>query len=336
MPGLFLLRHAEDVVPGELADELGMVALDVRLDLGDEVVVALGAHRLPTLAVDHFRHSDLLEDDARIVARRGCGYLVETLASEGGTRIQLCGRLVLELRGERLESALPGRQGRLLFVYLAANRARPLARDELADALWPANPPGAAEASLSALLSKLRRVLGAETLVGKSQMRLVLPPDAWIDLEAAGVGVHRAESAVALGEWARAWAPARIALYVANRGFLAGEDAPWVEERRRRLEDVRLRALECIAAAGVAMGGTELAAAERSARTLIELAPFRESGYRFLMEALAANDNAAEAIRVYDRLRRLLRDELGLAPGAAAQELHRRLLARLDVVRPDG
>ncbi|MGH3031298.1 MAG: hypothetical protein ACRDNE_11165, partial [Gaiellaceae bacterium] len=79
------------------------------------------------------------------------------------------------------------------------------------------------------------------------EVRLVLPPDAWIDLEAASVGVHRAESAVALGEWTRAWAPARTALYVANRGFPPGEDAPWIEERRHRLEDVRLRALECVA-----------------------------------------------------------------------------------------
>jgi SARP family transcriptional regulator, regulator of embCAB operon len=333
---LLLLRHAEDVVSRELAHELGVIALDVGLDLGDELGVAPGPDRLPALAVDDLRHSGLLGFDARIVARRACGYLVETLASESGTRIQLCGRLVVEVRGKRLESALPGRQGRLLLVYLTANRTRPLGRDELADALWPANPPGAAEASLSALLSKLRRVLGAETLVGKGEIRLVLPPDAWVDLEAAGAGVHRAESAVALREWTRAWAPARTALYVANRGFLPGEDAPWIEERRRWLEDVRLRALECIAAAGLAMGGTELAAAERSARTLVELAPFRESGYRLLMESLAASDNAAEAIRVYDGLRRLLRDELGIAPGAAAQDLHRRLLARLDVVRPGG
>jgi DNA-binding SARP family transcriptional activator len=258
------------------------------------------------------------------------------LASEGKTRIQLCGSIVLELAGRRVEGELPGRQGRLLFAYLAANRARPPGRDELADALWPANPPGAADASLAALLSKLRRALGAGTLAGKSELRLVLPPDAWIDLEAAGVGVHRAESAVALGEWTRAWAPARTALYVANRSFLAGEEAPWVEERRRWLEDVRLRAHECIAATGLAMGGTELAATERSGRALVELAPFRESGYRYVMEALAARDNAAEAIRVYDRLRCLLRDELGVAPGAAAQDLHRRLLGNLDAVRPGG
>jgi SARP family transcriptional regulator, regulator of embCAB operon len=96
---------------------------------------------------------------------------------------------------------------------------------------------------------------------------------------------------------------------------------------------VRLRALECAGTAGLHMGGTELATAERAGRALVEAAPFRESGYRLLMEALAARDNVAEALRVYDGLRVLLREELGVAPGQAAQDLHRRLLAHLDDVR---
>ncbi len=258
------------------------------------------------------------------------------MASDSGTRIQLCGRFVAEVAGRRVEDGLPGRQGRLLFAYLAANRSRRATRPELVAALWPVGPPDAAESALAALLSKVRRAVGAEVVDGKTELRLNLPPDAWIDLEAAGVGVHRAESAVALGEWERAWAPARIALYTANRGFLPGYDAPWIDERRRWLEDVRLRALECVGAIALRMGGTELAAAGRAGRALIEAAPFRESGYRLLMEALAAEDNVAEALLVYERLRVLLREELGAAPGAAAQELHRRLLARLDVVRPGG
>ena len=85
--------------------------------------------------------------------------------------------------------------------------------------------------------------------------------------------------------------------------------------------------------AGLNMGGTELATSERAGRALVEAAPFRESGYRLLLEALAARDNVAEALRVYDRLRILLRQELGVAPGQAAQDLHRRLLAQLDDVR---
>jgi SARP family transcriptional regulator, regulator of embCAB operon len=111
-----------------------------------------------------------------------------------------------------------------------------------------------------------------------------------------------------------------------EREFLVGLDAPWIDENRRLLADMRLRALECVAAAGLGLGGPELASAERSGRALIEAAPFRESGYRFLMEALAARDNVAEALVVYDELRRLLRDELGIAPSNGTLELHRRLI----------
>jgi SARP family transcriptional regulator, regulator of embCAB operon len=202
------------------------------------------------------------------------------LETQAGTRIQLCGRLVVELVGRRVEAKLPGRQGRLLFAYLAATRSRRSTRSELVAALWPQGAPDAAESSLASLLSKLRRVLGADLLDGKSELRLALPADAWIDLE-----------------------------------------------------DVRLRALECAGTAGLRMGGAELATAERAGRALVEAAPFRESGYRLLMEALAARDNVAEALRVYDGLRVLLREELGVAPGQAAQDLHRRLLAHLDDVR---
>jgi DNA-binding SARP family transcriptional activator len=258
------------------------------------------------------------------------------LANGTDTRIQLCGRLVVEIGGRRVEEKLPGRQGRLLFAYLAVNRSRRATRGELADALWPEGAPDAAEASLAALLSKLRRALGPEAVEGKSELRLALPEGAWLDVEAAGVAVHRAESAVALGHWEEGWVPARTALYVVNRGLLPGYEAPWIDERRRWLDDVRLRALECVGAIGLGMGGTELAAAERAGRSLVEAAPFRESGYRLLMEALEARGNVAEALRVFDGLRVLLREELGVAPGRAVQELYRRLLDQVDAVRPTG
>ena len=54
--------------------------------------------------------------------------------------------------------------------------------------------------------------------------------------------------------------------------------------------------------------------------------PFRETGYLILMKALVESGNVAEALRVYDRLRLLLRDELGIAPSPAVQSVYRRLL----------
>jgi pentatricopeptide repeat protein len=92
------------------------------------------------------------------------------------------------------------------------------------------------------------------------------------------------------------------------------------------LEEVRLRGLECFAAAGLGLGGPALAQAEERARMLTELAPYRETAHGILMEALAARGNVAEALRAYERLRRRLREELGIAPSPALQALHRRLL----------
>ena len=42
------------------------------------------------------------------------------------SRIHLCGALTVRIMGERLEHDLPGRQGRLLFAFLASQQGRRL------------------------------------------------------------------------------------------------------------------------------------------------------------------------------------------------------------------
>jgi DNA-binding SARP family transcriptional activator len=245
-------------------------------------------------------------------------------------RIQLCGRYVADIDGSRIEDALPGRLGRVLFAYLVLNRGRALPRDKLIMAGWGPDAPADAGNALSVLLSRLRHSLGPGHLHGRAEIELLLPPATFVDAEAALEGAHRAESAIAEGRWAQAWGPAGIAYHVATRPFLTGLEAPWIEEWRRRLEEVRLRGLECFAAASLGLGGPALAQAEERARTLTELAPYRETGHRLLMEALARRGNVAEALRAYERLRVLLRDELGIAPSPAVQGVHRQLLESAD------
>jgi SARP family transcriptional regulator, regulator of embCAB operon len=251
---------------------------------------------------------------------------VALASPQSPVRIQICGTLAVERGGERLEGLLPGRQGRVLFTYLVINRHRQAPRDELAEALWREPDPAAVDARLNPLLSKLRRVFGADVVDGRAALRLRLT-DAWVDLEGAAEAVHRAESCTAQQDWARAWGPALTAMLVAERGFLPGQDAPWVDEVRHQLADIRLRALECYAAAGLGLGGTELAGAVRAGRLLTRLAPLRESGYRNLMQALAAQGNLAEALSVYGQLSECLRDQLGVSPSPASRELYQTLLA---------
>ena len=249
-----------------------------------------------------------------------------TLASSATIRIQICGPLVIERDGERVEGLLPGRQGRLAFTYLVAHRHRHVSRDELAEALWPGGSPAVIDAGLNPVLSKLRRALGHEAVERRSTLRLNLP-GAWVDLEAAAEAIHRAESSIAQGDWVRAWGPSQLALFVAEREILTGEDAAWIDDLRRHLADIRIRALECYAAAELGVGGAELAGAVRAAQHLVRLAPLRESGYRALMDALAAQGNLAEALQVYGSLCETLRDQLGISPSPATRTLYERLLA---------
>lgn len=248
------------------------------------------------------------------------------MTDPAAVRIQVCGRLAVIVDGRRVEEALPGRQGRRLLAYLAVNRTGTPTRVEIVDAVWGEDRPTAVDPALRSLLSKVRAALGPGSVSSGDTPALRLPPDAFVDVHAAYEGLHRAEAAVAREDWAAAWAPARVALHTSERRFLPGESLPWVEAVRARLDDVRLRALEAVAAAGLGMGGAEAAAAERSGRRLVELAPLRESGWLWLMRAHVERGNRAEALVAYERVRQLLRDELGTAPGRSLQALHGELL----------
>ncbi len=245
----------------------------------------------------------------------------------GAPRIQLCGRLKVDIEGRHVTPALRGRQGRILLAYLVLNRNRPVSRDELIEAIWPQSPPADPAASLRTQLSHLRAALGSEALAGRDTIELRLPDDAWVDVEAAEQAIQVADAAISAQHWRDAWMHAHISLNISGRPFLGGFDAPWVEQVRHELGELELRSREVISRAGIGLGGSELAGAERSARALIRSAPFRETGYLNLMEALVASGNTAEALRTYDELRRLLNEELGSAPGAEIQELHRKLLS---------
>jgi len=153
---------------------------------------------------------------------------------------------------------------------------------------------------------------------------LTLPGGAWIDVDAAVQAVERAETAFASGDLDEARAQAATAAELARQVFLPGEDGSWVAERRRDLHDVLVRALDCLRDA--ALAGGELAEAVRRAAQVVELEPFRESSYRGLMQAHVAAGNPAEALRVYERCRRFLADELGAYPSAESEALYLEIL----------
>src|ERR1700736_5001742 len=232
-------------------------------------------------------------------------------------RIYLTGEVAVE-RGEQLlrDADLAGRQGRRAFFYLVSERERAVTQSDLAELLWPDSLPPSWPVALSAVISKLRQKLGA---LGLDRDRIIAnafrcyqfrPPDeTWIDLEAAADAVHQAEGAVLANRPQAAYGASLIATTIARRPFLEGEDAPWVTTRRERLRDLLVRALDCRVEALIWNGA--LALAQDQARAAVDLEPYRESGYRRLMQVLVRRGDRAEAVRVYQQCRQRLPAETG-------------------------
>jgi DNA-binding SARP family transcriptional activator len=250
------------------------------------------------------------------------------------TRIYLTGRVAIETGGDVVvrERQFRGQQDRVLFAYLVCERARPIAREELAAMLWPEETPPAWQVSLSALVSRLRRLLDTDELRARGagisqefgQYQLHLPADAWVDLEAAASYLDAAEGALRAGEPKRGFGAATVAAGIGARPFLSGADGPWVEAQRRKLERQRVRALECLA--HIWLASSEPLLAVEAADEALAVDPYRETAHQLLMRAHALAGNPAEAVRAYHRLRETLAADLGTDPTKETEAVYLEVL----------
>ena len=218
-----------------------------------------------------------------------------------------------------------------MLAMLAAEHRRPVSRDELAEELWGEDPPPASDAAIRVLVSKIRGLLGnARAMPGQELLanavgcyQLQLSRDDWVDVDAAVAAIRVAEAALAAGNVELAGGEALVTSMIARRSFLAGLDGPWVSRQRRNLQDLRIRALECLAAVWLQKG--DHGQAIRDSETVVEVDPYRESGYRLLMRAHAAAGNRASVLQAYQRCRQVLAEDLGISPARQTESVYREL-----------
>ena len=242
----------------------------------------------------------------------------------------LTGRLYAESPQRAVEEReFPARQGRRTFAYLICHRLRPVPFEELAEAVW--NKPVASwETALSSIVSKLRSLLaplGGErpsipSVSGAYQ--LLLPGDAWVDIEESRAAIDEAEGLVRAGAVKAAWGPACVAAAISRRPFLPADNADWIDAQRRDLHACHIGALDCLSQISLANNEPNLAA--QFASDAVSLEPFRETGYQRLMRALDTMGNRGEALRVYERCRQVMAEELGVDPSPQTQAVYLEIL----------
>jgi predicted ATPase/DNA-binding SARP family transcriptional activator len=248
-------------------------------------------------------------------------------------RISLAGRVAVEAAGEILDTGGLGRLGRAALAYLVAERHRPVTRDELAEVLWGDDLPRSWETSLRGVALRLRGLLGAAGLAPAEALtsaygcwQLRLPEGTEVDVDRVVVDLAAAEEALGGRRPEDARPLAAAAAAVAGRGFFPEGTGAWVEHRQAEFRELHLRALEVEsdAAAATADWPTALRAAEEA----ISVEPFRESAHLRLMHAHAGAGNRGEALRAYERCRRVLGEDLGVSPSPATEAAYVALLGQ--------
>ncbi|MFI9722223.1 BTAD domain-containing putative transcriptional regulator [Streptomyces sp. NPDC052396] len=232
---------------------------------------------------------------------------------------RLLGPVGIRLRGRPVRPGPPRQQAVLGILLLRPGQ--PVAPDELVAGVWGDEAPDRALGSLRTYAWALRALLepgravrepGRVLVSDRGGYTLRVPAES-VDttlferrLGAAREARERGEVAVAHGLLAEA-----LALWGGEP--LSGVPGPHAERQRTRLAGLRLTALERYFACALDLGMHQGAVPELAA--LAQEHPLDEKLRCLLMRALAGCGRQAEALRVYDGMRRLLADELGVPPG---------------------
>ena len=224
-------------------------------------------------------------------------------------------------------------QQRLLLASLLAAGGRTLDPGELAESLWGDALPGDPLGALQSQVSRLRRRLGPDSVwveTVTAGYRCVCPPDR---LDAARFErlVNEArqfpeEPAVALERLERALAVWR------GRAYQDFVNCAAIAPEATRLEELRAETGELRANALLELGRPAEAASV--VQVIIADQPFRERPVAVLMRALAADGCHAEALREFERFRRLLGEELGLEPSPQLRAVQASILQHELPARP--
>jgi DNA-binding SARP family transcriptional activator/tetratricopeptide (TPR) repeat protein len=220
------------------------------------------------------------------------------------------------------EADLANRRARTLLKVLAVQHGKPVGADQLIDVLWGDAPPQRAADNVAALVSRLRRALGAAAIIGgRDGYLLADEPLVWLDIAVIERLVAEAESRLQSGEPHLAATAAAAALELLGDGrLLPHDDGAWLDPTRAAITTMLARARHGAASAGLQT--SDLNATQAAATAALAADGLDEVAARALMLAHARNGEPAKALLGYERLRAALSDELGIDPAAETQAVY--------------
>ncbi|MGH9025016.1 MAG: AfsR/SARP family transcriptional regulator, partial [Acidimicrobiia bacterium] len=222
---------------------------------------------------------------------------------------------------------------RALLTALLVNANSVVATDRLVNLLWRDDASPSARKSLQSCVARLRHRLEASE---PKRLIVTRPPGYLVEIDRSRMDASRFEDLARQGSRILRRDPAgALALLDSALSLWCGPayselDDDVARAESSRLEELRVAAADDRAVALLAVGRTTEAIGELEA--MVADRPLRDRPYGQLMVALAQAGHQVEALRVYQRYRRLLADEVGREPPAALCEQERLILEQVPSV----
>jgi DNA-binding SARP family transcriptional activator len=242
-------------------------------------------------------------------------------------RVALAGGLAIFVADDPHPAALPAGKAVTLLALLLARRGRLVPIDTIVEALWAESPPAKAEQNVASLVSRLRRIVGRNRIVGTGRGYLWPgDPDCRVDLDEAARLLEEAAADLAAGDASLASVAAGRALELVGRGEVLADQpqAVWVDDARRDGARLLRRARECAWSAALALGEPQRGLDLAQAAVVDD--PLDEAAQRTLMLAQQLAGAPGAALATFERLRERLAEELGADPAAETAQLHLAIL----------
>ncbi|MGI5237652.1 AfsR/SARP family transcriptional regulator [Dactylosporangium sp. CA-139066] len=216
-----------------------------------------------------------------------------------------------------------GLRRKAVLAVLGLHAGEVVSTGRLVELVWDGAPPPNAVNALQSHLSYVRRTLSDKAAVRSR------PPGYLLDLGPDGTDVAVAERLIAAGlqdrdDAARARDLQRALELWRGQPMADASGVTWLEEQAERLGQLWLQGKRALLQARLGLG--------QHAQLLPELEqitrehPFDEQLHGQLMLALYRMGRQADALNAFQRLRRTLRDDLGIEPGGALRELESAML----------
>jgi diguanylate cyclase (GGDEF)-like protein len=253
--------------------------------------------------------------------------LMKKIGYKGYLEAYMLGEFLVKVNKKEISKRkLKTERTKSVFAYLLKKRANIISRDQLIDVFFPGFAPQKAGHNLRMCLSFIRQMFGARNFLLYENKGYRINPmvKCWTDVDEFIQRVETGEKYERNGNITEATTQYLRAVEIYKGDFLENLYDNWCEERRKYYRVIYIKTLKFLAE--YFYDQTNYDQSVEYYHKIIEKDKFMEEAYCGIMRCYTKLGNQKEIIVYFNKLTKILREELGCVPLSETKKLYKQLI----------